>query len=106
MRYTIRFSQRASDDLTDILGWYQSQGVQGLDKRFIEAMSKTLRRLENNPEGNRLVHLQVRQAMRSLKFSLSLSCTNDVTRLNGKNGYKPPPQYFSTIHHLSFIIHH
>ncbi len=63
MRYVIRFSQLASEDLTEILGWYQNQGVTGLDKRFIEAMSKTLKSLETSPKAHRIVHENVRQAV-------------------------------------------
>jgi plasmid stabilization system protein ParE len=50
MKYRIIFSQLASQDLTEILGWYKNQDVEGLDKRFIEAMSKVLKRIETNPE--------------------------------------------------------
>ncbi len=63
MTYTIRFSQLASDDLTEVLGWYKEQNVEGLNKRFIEALSKVLRRLENNPLSNPIVHNNVRQAL-------------------------------------------
>jgi plasmid stabilization system protein ParE len=57
MKYTIRFSQLASEDLTEILGWYKEQNVEGLHKQFIEAMSKVLRRLENSPQFNVLTYL-------------------------------------------------
>jgi plasmid stabilization system protein ParE len=57
MTYTIRFSQLASEDLTEILGWYKEQNVEGLHKQFIEAMSKVLRRLENSPQFNVLTYL-------------------------------------------------
>lgn len=63
MKFTIRFSQLASDDLTDILGWHQSQGSEGLDKRFIEAISTVLRRLETSPELYPIVRKNVRQAL-------------------------------------------
>jgi plasmid stabilization system protein ParE len=63
MKFTIRFSQLASDDLTDILGWYQNQDASGLDKLFIKAMSTILKRLETNPELYPIVHKNVRQAL-------------------------------------------
>jgi plasmid stabilization system protein ParE len=63
MKFTIRFSQLASDDLTDILGWYQSQDAEGLDKRFIQAISNILKRLETSPELYPIVRKNVRQAL-------------------------------------------
>ncbi|MBL7813530.1 MAG: type II toxin-antitoxin system RelE/ParE family toxin [Saprospiraceae bacterium] len=63
MTYKIRFSQLASDDLTEVLGWYKEQNIEGLHKRFIEALSKVLKRLENNPQSNPIVHNNVRQAL-------------------------------------------
>ena len=62
MTYKIRFSQLASDDLTEVLGWYKEQNIEGLHKRFIEALSKVLKRLENNLQSNPIVHNNVRQA--------------------------------------------
>jgi hypothetical protein len=59
MSYTIRFSQLASDDLIEIL----EQNVEGLHKQVIEALSKVLRRLENDPQSNVIVHKNVRQAL-------------------------------------------
>ena len=65
MRYSLIFSQLASEDLTEALGWYKSQNVHGLEKRFIEAMSKVLKRLELNPELYPFAHKNVRQAFLS-----------------------------------------
>lgn len=63
MKFTIRFSQLASDDLTDILGWYQSQGSDDPKKRFIEAVSTVLKRLETSPELYPILRKNVRQAL-------------------------------------------
>ena len=76
MSYTIRFSQLASDDLTEILGWYKEQNVEGLHKRFIEAISKVLRRLESNPQSNAIVHKDVRQVLLK-KFPYKILYTFD-----------------------------
>jgi toxin ParE1/3/4 len=76
MSYTIRFSQLASDDLTEILGWYKEQNVEGLHKQFIETISKVLRRLENNPQSNVVVHKNVRQALLK-KFPYKILYTFD-----------------------------
>jgi plasmid stabilization system protein ParE len=76
MSYTIRFSQLASDDLTKILGWYKEQNVEGLHKQFIEAISKVLRRLENSPQSNVVVHKNVRQALLK-KFPYKILYTFD-----------------------------
>ena len=76
MSYTIRFSQLASDDLTEILGWYKEQNVEGLHKRFIEALSIVLKRLENNPQANPIVHNNVRQALLK-KFPYKILYTFD-----------------------------
>jgi plasmid stabilization system protein ParE len=78
MSYTIRFSQLASDDLTEILGWYKEQNVEGLHKQFIEAISKALRRLENNPQSNVIVHKDVRQTLLK-KFPYKILYTFDNT---------------------------
>lgn len=63
MRYSLIFSQLASEDLTDILGWYKSQNVVGLDKRFIEDISKSLKRIETNPEAHSLVYKNIRKIL-------------------------------------------
>ncbi len=76
MTYTIRFSQLASDDLTEVLGWYKEQNAEGLHKRFIEALSQVLKRLENNPESNPIVHKNVRQALLK-KFPYKILYTFD-----------------------------
>jgi plasmid stabilization system protein ParE len=76
MSYTIRFSQLASDDLTEILGWYKEQNIEGLHKQFIEAISKVLKRLENNPQSNAIVHKEVRQALLK-KFPYKILYTFD-----------------------------
>ncbi len=78
MIYTIRFSQLASDDLTEVLGWYKEKNVEGLHKRFIETLSKVLRRLENNPEAHPIVHNTVRQALLK-KFPYKVLYTFDNT---------------------------
>ena len=62
MRYIIIFSFLASEDLTEVLGWYKSQDIPGLEKRFIEAVSKILKRLESNPELYPFAHSNIRQA--------------------------------------------
>jgi plasmid stabilization system protein ParE len=56
MKYSLILSQLASDDLTDIIGWYKNQEVKGLDKRFIEALSNVLKRIETNPQLFPLIH--------------------------------------------------
>jgi plasmid stabilization system protein ParE len=76
MSYTIRFSQLASEDLTEILGWYKEQNVEGLHKQFIEATSKVLKRLENNPQSNAIVHNNVRQVLLK-KFPYKILYTFD-----------------------------
>jgi plasmid stabilization system protein ParE len=76
MSYTIRFSQLASEDLTEILGWYKEQNVEGLQKQFIEATSNVLKRLENNPQSNAIVHNNVRQALLK-KFPYKILYTFD-----------------------------
>jgi plasmid stabilization system protein ParE len=50
MTYTIQFSPQASDDLTDILGFYKEQSSPDLQKRFIQALSTTLKTLQNSPK--------------------------------------------------------
>lgn len=78
MTYKIRFSQLASDDLTEVLGWYKEQNIEGLHKRFIEDLSKVLKRLENNPQSNPIVHNTVRQALLK-KFPYKVLYTFDNT---------------------------
>ena len=63
MRYMIIFSQLASEDLTEILGWYKTRDVAGLDKRFIEFISKTLKRIEFAPHMYPIVHKNIRCAL-------------------------------------------
>ena len=62
MKYTIVFSQLASDDLTEILGWYKSQDAQ-LSSRYITEMSTVLRRMEDFPEIFPFEYLHVRKAI-------------------------------------------
>ena len=50
MKYTIQFSPEASDDLTDILGFYKSQSSPDLQRRFIQALSTTLKTLQISPK--------------------------------------------------------
>ena len=50
MSYTIHFSPEASDDLTEILGYYKAQSSSDLQKRFITTFSKSLKTLENSPK--------------------------------------------------------
>lgn len=50
MKYTIQFSPEASDDLTDILGFYKSQSSPDLQRRFIQALSTTLKTLQVSPK--------------------------------------------------------
>jgi plasmid stabilization system protein ParE len=76
MSYTIRFSQLATEDLTEILGWYKEQNVEGLHRQFIEATSKVLKRLEINPQSNAIVHNNVRQALLK-KFPYKILYTFD-----------------------------
>ena len=76
MIYTIRFSQLASEDLTEVLDWYKKQDVEGLQKRFITAMSQGLRRLEKFPKSNPIVHNDVRQALLK-KFPYKILYTVD-----------------------------
>ena len=61
MRYLIIFSQLASEDLTEILGWYKAQQSDS-DKRFIAEMSKVLKRLESMPETYPFEHPPLRKA--------------------------------------------
>ena len=49
MSYLITFMPLASEDLTEILGWYKNQQNDS-DKRFIIEMSKVLKRLESLPQ--------------------------------------------------------
>ncbi len=62
MRYLIIFSQLASDDLTETLGWYKDQS-DGLEKRFITEMSKILKRMEIFPKTFPIDYLQIRKAL-------------------------------------------
>ena len=50
MNYTILFSPEASDDLTEILGYYKSQSSPDLQKRFITALSTALKTLQAHPK--------------------------------------------------------
>jgi plasmid stabilization system protein ParE len=50
MPYTIQFSPEASDDLTDILGFYKDQSSPDLQRRFIQALSSTLKTMQNSPK--------------------------------------------------------
>jgi plasmid stabilization system protein ParE len=50
MPYTIQFSSEASDDLTDILGFYKAQSSPDLQRRFIQALSSTLKTMQNSPK--------------------------------------------------------
>lgn len=61
MRYVIIFSQLASEDLTETLGWYKEQ-KDGLEKQFITEMSKVLKRIEVFPKSFSYQHLRVRKA--------------------------------------------
>ena len=63
MKYLLIVSQLASEDLTNILGWYKTQEISGLDKRFIETISKILKRLEITPEMYPITHKNIRQAL-------------------------------------------
>jgi plasmid stabilization system protein ParE len=62
--------------LTEILGWYKEQNVEGLHKQFIEATSKVLKRLENNPLSNAIIHNNVRQGLLK-KFPYKILYTID-----------------------------
>lgn len=61
MRYVIIFSQLASEDLTETLGWYKVQ-KDGLEKQFITEMSKVLKRIEVFPKSFSYHYLRVRKA--------------------------------------------
>ncbi len=50
MSYTIQFSPEASNDLTEILGFYKSEPTPNLQKKFIEALSKSLKTLQISPK--------------------------------------------------------
>ncbi len=50
MNYTILFSPEASDDLTDILGYYKAQSTPDLQKRFITALSGALKIIQTHPK--------------------------------------------------------
>jgi plasmid stabilization system protein ParE len=63
MKYTLFFSELASEDLTEILGYYKEQDVSGLNKRFIESVSHTLKRIEVNPELYPFAHKNIRRAL-------------------------------------------
>lgn len=52
MSYTIQFSPQASDDLTEILGFYKSQPSPDLQKWFIQALSTALKTLQNSPKSH------------------------------------------------------
>ena len=62
MRYTIIFSQLASEDLTEVLGWYRSQ-KNGLEKQFIAEISKVLKRIEIFPKSFSYDYLQIRKVL-------------------------------------------
>ena len=63
MKYALIFTQLASDDLTDVLGWYKSRGISELDKRFIASISKVLQRIEIKPELYPIVYKKFRRAL-------------------------------------------
>jgi plasmid stabilization system protein ParE len=63
MKYTLVFSELASEDLTEILGYYKEQDVSGLNKRFIESISHTLKRIEVNPELYPFAYKSIRRAL-------------------------------------------
>jgi plasmid stabilization system protein ParE len=50
MSYTIVFTPEANKDLTDILGWYNTESTPESKKRFIGDVSKTLKTLEKSPK--------------------------------------------------------
>jgi addiction module RelE/StbE family toxin len=50
MTYTIQFSPEASDDLTDILGYYKAQASPDLQKRFITSLSNSLKTVQTHPK--------------------------------------------------------
>ena len=63
MSYTIQFSPEATDDLTEILGWYKEQPVTDLQKKFITAISTTFKTLEKSPKSYALRFKNVRCAI-------------------------------------------
>ena len=63
MNYTIQFSPEATDDLTEILGWYKEQPVPDLQKKFITAISTTFKTLEKSPKSYALRFKNVRCAV-------------------------------------------
>jgi plasmid stabilization system protein ParE len=68
MTYTIQFSPQASDDLTDILGFYKEQSSPDLQKRFIQALSTTLKTLQNSPKS---YSIRFKNIMRPLLWTKS-----------------------------------
>ena len=50
MSYTIQFSPEATNDLTEILGWYKAQQTPDLQKKFITAMAAAFKILEKSPK--------------------------------------------------------
>jgi plasmid stabilization system protein ParE len=83
MRYALIFSNLASDDLTEALGWYKSQNIAGLEKRFIEAMSQILKRLESNPELNPFAHKDIRQAfLKTFPYKILYYVDNQSIEVN------------------------
>ena len=63
MNYTIQFSPEATNDLTDILGWYKEQQTPDLQKKFITAMSNALKMLSQSPKSYALRFKNVRCAI-------------------------------------------
>jgi plasmid stabilization system protein ParE len=63
MKYPLIFSALASEDLTDIIGWYKNQTTAGLGKQFIESMSVTLKRIETSPNAFPIIHQNIRRAL-------------------------------------------
>ncbi len=50
MSYSIVFTPEANDDLTDILGWFNTESSAETKKRYISDVSKTLKILEKSPK--------------------------------------------------------
>ena len=63
MRDTIQFSPEATDDLTEILGWYKEQPTLDLQKKFITAISTAFKILEKSPKSYALRFKNVRCAV-------------------------------------------
>ena len=80
MKYSIIFSQLASEDLTEILGWYKSREVADLDKQFIAFISKSLKRIEINPELNPIVFKDVRRALLKIFPYKILYYVNEINK--------------------------